>query len=331
MIQLHSVWTLGPLLWFALLLSGCQQQEVPPQATALTWTEYVEKGAEHRSTLGVAEFLIIEDGLPDMSLWRPEDFLTKEQIESPHVEFCDLSLEEKKRYYGLSRRVNTANPGELNALYQELLVYAREGLIQAQGDMVNLCLMGLRSEDYGVSEKELFDWLRKGAASGSVRGMSALGTCIEEKLHNGQIATNDELVGEMLYWRWRATKSLDFVGTLALSSMVGSVHYRNPTDLEDVLEIYKWWHLVDFMRIYEDNPTHTIVFDRDHYQATRELTDEQMAQGDQQVKDWLVANPDAFKNHRKGLGCPDMSWLKGEQAKFNPAALDAALERFHQE
>ncbi len=264
---MYPVWTLGLLLWFALLLSGCQQQEEPPQPTALTWPEYVEQVVGQRTTLPFDDFPI-KEGLPDMSLWRPEDFLTKEQIESPHVEFCDLPLEEKKRYYGLSRRVNTADPGELNALYQELLVYAHEGLIQAQGDMVNLCLMGLRSEDFGVSEKELFDWLRKGAASGSVRGMSALGTCIEEKLQSGQIATNDVLVDEMLYWRWRATQSLDFVATLTLSNMVGSEYYRNPTYLEDLLEDYKWVYLVELMRTYEDSPTRTKLLDRAEFQTT---------------------------------------------------------------
>ncbi len=62
MIQLHPVWTLGLLLWFVLLLSGCQQQETtpeaPPQPAALTWPEYVEKVAGQRSSLGVAELPI---------------------------------------------------------------------------------------------------------------------------------------------------------------------------------------------------------------------------------------------------------------------------------
>ncbi len=334
MIQLHPVWTLGPLLWFALLLSGCQQQETtpetPPQPAALMWPEYVEQVVGQRTTLHIADFPL-KNGLPDMSLWRPEDFLTKEQLESPHVEFCDLPLEEKKRYYGLSRRVNTANPSELNALYHELLVYAREGLIQAQGDMVNLCLMGLRSEDYGVSEAELFDWLRKGAASGSAQGMSALGTCIAEKLQSRQIAANNMLVDEMLYWRWRATQSLDFMAVLSLNNLVGDLIYRNPTYSEDLAEQYKWSRLIKFLRIYRNTQMQTGPFDRDGFQTRYQLTDGQMAQGDLQLKDWLAANPNAFKNHRKQLGCPDMSWLKGGQAKFNPAALDAALKRFLQE
>jgi len=55
-----------------------------------------------------------------------------------------------------------------------------------------------------------------------------------------------------------------------------------------------------------------------------------MLQGDQQVKDWLVANPNAYKNYREKLGCPDMSWRDGDKAKFNPDALDAKIKRFLQ-
>ncbi len=113
MIQLKSLWTVAPLLSFALVLSGCQEQGKTPEATpatpaptALTWADYAKKEVPRREATD-PYYPVRGAGLPDMSLWRPEDFLTQAQIDSPHIDLCELPLEERKRYNILDAQIGT--------------------------------------------------------------------------------------------------------------------------------------------------------------------------------------------------------------------------------
>ncbi|MCP4233211.1 MAG: hypothetical protein GY770_06450 [Aestuariibacter sp.] len=341
MIQLKSRWTVAPLLFFAMVLSGCQGPDKTPEAapvtpapTALTWTDYARKEVPRREVTD-PYYPVRGAGLPDMSLWRPEDFLTQEQIDSPHTDLCELPLDERTRYNILDDQIG-AHPEkhQQREVVEQVLVDARAGLIQAQAALGNICLWDRDYKDLGITEAELYDFMRKGAASGNAHAAASLAHCIEIKVKQGELPQKDLLVDEMLYWYWRSSQTLEFIGSVSMHTMIGSNFFMYPTYLENNLHDYKWSRLLDFLETYQDEPSHIRlyqVYGREHFQTTHELTDEQMAMGDQLVTDWLLTYPDAFKNHREPMGCPDLSWRDGDEVKFNQVTLDEALKPFLQE
>jgi len=255
---------------------------------------------------------------------------------------------EKERYVDLYKRSNRGSVtgyeeyskeehGAFRSVTEELLVHARSGLVEAQARLSRLCTTNpdFQVADYGTTEEELFDLLHKAAASGSIFGEVALAYCIDRKVEGailvkdlkpGQIASNDLRVDEMLFWYWRGAQKANWLALISLGLFAGDIGYHYPTHLEDFLDKYRWKYLADLLWVYRDRQNSRRLFDRERYQKRQKLTDEQLALGDQMIKEWLLAYPDMFQQYQEPFTCEGKDWYYNRQVKFNQAGLDKAIK-----
>ncbi|MCC5811385.1 MAG: hypothetical protein JJU06_13525, partial [Ectothiorhodospiraceae bacterium] len=167
-------------LLIALLLSACGDapdeytRELHP-AEAYTWEKWVERERSRRPDHYDPHYHD-DRGLPDMRLWRPEDFLPEEDLTATHADICELPQEERLEVWRMPQI-----PSNIGITLEEKLAYAERGYVDAQASMSWYCYRYTNDavlEPGQLSLSEALACSLRGAASGDPRAMYRYSDCL---------------------------------------------------------------------------------------------------------------------------------------------------------
>ncbi len=308
----------GVLLFPVLVACGDAQSDAADGRPAYTWSEWVDKvgamGDDRPPTMRP----------PEMSRWRPEDFLPAEYLNQTHFDACALK-----------------NGAEVHAIYQgygqfdsvsveQKLVLAERGSIEAQAGMGWYCYQSILDEEVDAapglaSTADALEWARRGAASGTPDAMYLLGKCMFANWSYG----DDPLWGDQaFYWVWRAAESLqgDALRDIRLIDGIGPFSY--PTREQNLIQEYAWTRLWRLQAIFRRLPKRfgADYLDSGGYVKMYEdkFDERQMKEADAFVGAWLHANKDVWDEiyRRPASKAPD-GWKDVLSCPGEPGHVDA--------
>ncbi len=280
-------------------LTACGQGADPtapePHPTeAYTWAEWVER-EQPRRPAQYARHYHDRRGLPNMRRWRPEDFLTREELDEPHAEFCELPKDERKTVWDLPR--NDANIG---ITFEEKLAYAERGYADAQASLGWYCYQHTNAavlEPGQLSLDEAYAWSRRAAASGDPRAMYRHAACMQFMALDTRSGRADHTLDpfwadQSHYWLWRAVaEGLHGEALLDLRPSGGASEYSHPTWEEDLLHRYKWSRIWELQAVFRRMPYYfgtRYMESRTQLPEQRQrLDDRQLQQAEAMVGEWL--------------------------------------------
>ncbi|MCC5811800.1 MAG: hypothetical protein JJU06_15625 [Ectothiorhodospiraceae bacterium] len=304
-----------PLVLSLFLLAGCGADEPEPQGP-LTWSEWVEQERPKREA-HVERYpgnnAYFREGLPDMSLWRPEDFLSEEELNAESVTFCELPIEERREY--LAARSQTTQEA-----LDIIRGHAERGLVDAQFSLGFMC----HEPAYeGLTLEESHRWSRRAAASGEAIGISARAYCLQTQrwLPDAPRAYEFE-TDEMLYWHWRAAQNLESNALRYLGGLYGFAllsYYdreqviKHPELLGHYQELderykLKWSILADlsFVLLRGDLDNQQAVgFHHRQRAGRRGMTAAQLKEALRLAREFLLAYPEGLENFEREINCDD--------------------------
>lgn len=255
--------------------------------------------------------------LPDMSRWRPEDFLPPEYLQAPLRDVCELPEDE----WLALLRLDPDDPEQL----ARLKAYAEDGFVQAMGKLADDYCSFPPQQDALMSVAEGLAWARRGAASGEPFAMSRLGNCMRRiyvregfvgspqgsGIPSDQLQLKSFWIDEMLYWEWRAVQALE---PLALFELYRGVnHFYFPVDevpkaagtpSEVAIESYKWLRLAELARAFKGfgltAPAAEVAKEK-----WPEMTAAEVAEAERRVGEFLRRYGGGLASARlEGAGCP---------------------------
>ncbi len=307
----------GVLLFPVLVACGDAQSDAADGRPAYTWSEWVDKvgamGDDRPPTMRP----------PEMSRWRPEDFLPAEYLNQTHFDACALHNAEVHAILGGHGR-NAIIPME------HKLALAERGSIEAQAGMSWYCYQPILDEEVDpasglTSTADALEWVRRGAASGDPDAMYHLGKCMFALWDYG----DDPLwADEGYYWLSRAAESLqgDALGKLRLIN--GLSQFKYPDRERDLIQNYAWTRLWRLQAIFRRLP---LQFGADYLDVSGnvkwfedELDERQMMEADAFVGAWLHANKGVWDEiYRRPATKPIINWRRDISCPGDPEHEDA--------
>lgn len=292
--------------------------EQPP-----TWQEWRQWQGELRQQV-IPEYR--PSFLPDMSRWRPEDFLPATYLEAPMRDVCELPEDEQMTLL----RLDAGNPDHL----PRVLGYAEQGFVQAMSELGSQ-FCSFPPDDPALTRREGLEWARRAAASGDPDAMGTLAYCmLSIQLHEdyatadvppGQLERTGFWFDEMVYWFWRATHNLEPVAVGVIGPSYNSFYFPSLNKHgvkagEDIAEEYKWLRLnelADTLHGYGSE----LSFDTSYLLEQRpKTTDAEIAEGERRVREFLRRYGGGLGRARNsGKGCP---------GPMNFAAFNAEIARY---
>lgn len=337
----------------ALAVAGCGEADAPaetstsarpsmPDAPALTWAEWVDLQAPIRDAVPEADRQDYRrpGGRPNMTRWRPEDFLPREAISAPHVDICELPLAERREVGKLWRWFS----GDSGSLTEEevravALKYSRLGVAQAQATMGHFHSPGREAaDDPSPRTRRILHWLEHAAASGLPYAMYSLGgyqfrmlTAAGPRVRDA-VPLVDFRWDEVNYWFWRAATGFHEFGLLAMEGRLKNHEWQNVETYyrENVLQ-YKWTRLSDLVQILTPGfvEGRGLLGDADSVVERKSaLTPERVALAEREVGEFLRTHREALARYRRPFGCPDMTWLDPDAPTFDWAALNREIAQY---
>lgn len=290
----------------------------PPPESPVTWDEWVAYERPLREEIYPAYLAYHESRydifyrrmLPDMSLWRAEDFHPPEYFLAPRVAFCDLPKADRDRMdEALSKVMLGSVTEDTKELIETFLPYARRGVTYAQSVLGSYC--GLSSEEeqaLGFSAMESMQWARRGSINGDSWSMRKLAVCLERTIerHRDDDRHSDKpgvyytsfLYDEMIYWDTRAAEKLD---TWAMTSLMldsrNLFTYGSPE--ANKLHQYQWQRVEDIMLIFfgGSDAAYPGGIDAELVARNRDMTPEQVAEGEAMVKAFLAERLELLRTY----------------------------------
>jgi len=295
-----------------------ESQEFPTEA--LTWDEWVaysgpERGEEFEYSASGEGFQYYGKGFPNISNWKPEDFLPAELFEQKHRDICELPK--------FTRSTLRSQNGSI-LLYSdiyELIALAEQGYSNAQSAMWMFCYIDspqfieTDSDEHAVrlphhekplSQREAWQWVQRGAASGNALDQYRLSQCMDaitwaphseegKKSLNSPVKVDPFWEDKIFFWRERS-----FETALLIDSVNSRTGSGNPFLVEHgsdrgKIEKFKWsrlWELTAGFQREGRRPQ-----DIDTYgtgKLVKKMSAPQLAQAEKEIKQWLHAHPDIW-------------------------------------
>lgn len=237
-----------------------------------------------------------------MSLWRPEDFLSPEELAGPHLRACQLDPPDRDRYLEVIRRDDSRSDHEANRFMRTL---AERGVVEAQVWLGGAC-MPYTAQLHGLTQDEQISWHRRAAGSGVSLTEGSLANCLYEVIQSQKIPRKSLLVDEMLFWYWRGAKALDASALTALSLFVGRENYRyKARPEENYVEYYQWKALHGIARSLDGGIAYyeSVIGTLDDIAQRKEMTPEMVAEARERTRQWLLKNPDGIALEHAEWAC----------------------------
>ncbi|MCH8506632.1 MAG: hypothetical protein LAT50_20280 [Ectothiorhodospiraceae bacterium] len=289
----------GSFCFLAILLTACGQgadptAPEPPPTEASTWAEWVERERPRRP-VQYDHHYHNRRGLPNMRRWRPEDFLTREELDEPHAELCELPQDQRLEVWSLVRDSNN-----ILASFEEKLAYAERGYAEAQAGMGWYCYQHTNAavlEPGQLSLDEAYAWSRRAAASGDPRAMYRHSECMrfmaqDRQSGRAEHALDPFWMDQIHYWLWRAaTEGLYGRALVDLRPTRGINGDSYPTWEESALYTYKWSRIWELQAIFRRVPYYLgpqYMETQGELAGQRQaLSEEELQQAEAMVGEWL--------------------------------------------
>lgn len=331
------------LLLAALLLTtgltGCGRTDAGAGSvarhpdTAYTWAEWVARERPRRD--GYDPQYHLGKGLPNMTEWRPEDFLSSTHLRTKHINACELPEAERARAMRLA-----GAPPERNT-FDMVLSYARRGLPQAQGAMGWFCSqfhIDQLLEPGQMTREEALEWARKGAASGHPAAMYMLGQCMltigrHHRLGKAHWDLGPFWRDEAWYWIWRAVT--EGLYEHALLQLPHSSIY--PNNFEYEVARYQYGRLWQLQWVFRNGPKYSYGHTPGPLVTFQEYSlkdgEAVIEAGERAVERWLSRHRDVWRRIVQRPNNPSGSQVycpgdPGHLKSFDFAGLNQALERY---
>jgi len=295
-----------------LLLAGCGGSATEAESDRLThpftWDEWVEREAGERDEFNGSQFFGV--GLPNMSKWRADDFLSADYLGNSHVDVCTLPREKRDDVYHMARRLWGDNKPEN---LRDELELAAQGFMEPQARMGTYCSSFLNDahlEPGELTMAEALDWTRRAAASEDPRAMYRLADCMMKIVREREafedsagMSLNPFWLDEAYYWLQRA--ALEYLDIFALQDLQSRTTWMmisgGTNRLEGQIEKYLYSRLMELNGIFHRKPQRygwPYVKDMARIESSREELTERnaLASGEERVREWLHAHPDVWDN-----------------------------------
>lgn len=325
---------LGLALSVATAFATSSPKQKPSSShPAYTWSQWVKIETPKRKASADRGIPYARPGLPDMSLWKPADFLSQKDIDAPHKAYCSLPKGKRPAFLQAIKALKSASPpAEDSPQVKLLLGYARAGYVNAQNSFSVAC----GQNKYGLTPDEALSMARKAAASEQPMSESYLAYCLYQKLEEENSPRDfvkragSFLVDEMFYWYWRGAKRLDSFSLDQLSLRLDGDLVRYKTDNRYDIELYKWNKLLDisYAKVGTTPTSATLskgvmkgVGWAETFARTEHMTQAQVIAGRQEAKAWLLKYPEGLAPEK----ATDPCMKKLEQMKVDYPLLNKYL------